>query len=80
MIGYGVFTDEGMHIGKLGDILWLPANDAYVINDGNREFLIPIIPEIVKSIDYSQRAVLITPTPEAVLPKFDMGPNIPGHS
>ena len=38
MIGYGVFTDEGMHIGKLGDILWLPANDAYVINDGNREF------------------------------------------
>ena len=23
--------------------------------------LIPIIPEIVKSIDYSQRAVLITP-------------------
>ena len=61
LIGYGVFTDEGMHIGKLGDILWLPANDAYVINDGNREFLIPIIPEIVKSIDYSQRAVLITP-------------------
>jgi len=61
LIGYGVFTDEGIHVGRLGEILWLPANDAYVINDGDREFLIPIIPEIVKSIDYPQRAVLITP-------------------
>ena len=61
MIGYRVFTDEGIHVGKLGEILWLPANDAYVINNGNREFLIPIIPEIVKDIDYSQRAVVITP-------------------
>tara|TARA_X000001036_G_scaffold343084_1_gene322638 strand:- start:1363 stop:1863 length:501 start_codon:yes stop_codon:yes gene_type:complete len=61
LIGYGVFTNEGMRIGRLGEILWLPANDAYVINDGDKEFLIPIIPEIVKSIDYSQKAVLITP-------------------
>ena len=61
LIGYGVFTDEGIHVGRLGEILWLPANDAYVITDGDREFLIPIIPEIVKCIDYPQRAVLITP-------------------
>ena len=61
LILYRVFTDEGIHVGKLGEFLWLPANDAYVINNGNREFLIPIIPEIVKDIDYSQRAVVITP-------------------
>ena len=61
LIGYIVFTDEGVPVGKLGEILWLPANDAYVINDGDREFLIPIIPEIVKDIDYSQKAVVINP-------------------
>ena len=61
LIGYRVFTDEGEPVGKLGEILWLPANDAYVINDGDREFLIPIIPEIVKDIDYSQKAVVINP-------------------
>ena len=61
LIGYRVFTGEGVNVGKLGEILWLPANDAYVIVDGDKEFRIPIIPEIVKSIDHSQRAVLINP-------------------
>jgi 16S rRNA processing protein RimM len=61
LIGYDVVTDSGRLIGELGEILWLPANDAYVIYSGDQEFLIPIIPEIVKEISHTQRAVMITP-------------------
>ena len=61
LIGYDVVTDSGRLIGELGEILWLPANDAYVIYSGDQEFLIPIIPEIVKEIRHPQRAVMITP-------------------
>jgi 16S rRNA processing protein RimM len=61
LIGYDVVTDSGRLIGELGEILWLPANDAYVIYSGDQEFLIPIIPEIVKEISHPQRAVMITP-------------------
>ena len=60
LIGYDVVTDSGRLIGELGEILWLPANDAYVIYSGDQEFLIPIIPEIVKEISHPQRAVMIT--------------------
>ena len=61
LIGYDVVTDSGRLIGELGEILWLPANDAYVIYSGDQEFLIPIIPEIVKEISHTQRVVMITP-------------------
>ena len=61
LIGYDVVTDNGRLIGELGEILWLPANDAYVIYSGDQEFLIPIIPEIVKEISHPQRSVMITP-------------------
>ena len=61
LIGYDVVTDSGRLIGELGEILWLPANDAYVIYSGDQEFLIPIIPEIVKEISHPQRVVMITP-------------------
>ena len=61
LIGYDVVTDSGRLIGELGEILWLPANDAYVIYSGDLEFLIPIIPEIVKEISHPQRAVMISP-------------------
>ena len=61
LIGYDVVTDSGRLIGELGEILWLPANDAYVIYSNDQEFLIPIIPEIVKEIRHPQRAVMITP-------------------
>ena len=59
LIGYDVVTDSGRLIGELGEILWLPANDAYVIYSGDQEFIIPIIPEIVKEISHPLRAVMI---------------------
>lgn len=61
LIGYMVVTDIGEIVGELIEILWLPVNDIYVIRNNEREILIPVIPEVVKSIYHDERAIEITP-------------------
>lgn len=61
LIGYTVITESSNVVGTLLDILWLPANDVYVIMDGKEEKLIPVIDEIVKGIDHHLRVIIISP-------------------
>ena len=59
LIGFKVVTDIGNKIGTLKDVMWLPANDVYVVFNGSKELLIPIIPEIVISLDYENKEIII---------------------
>ena len=59
LIGFEVITDNGSKIGDLIDVMWLPANDVYVVFNGEKEILIPIIPEIVRSINYENEEIII---------------------
>ncbi len=61
LIGYTVVTDIGEIVGELIEILWLPGNDIYVIRNKEREILIPVIPEVIKSIFHDEFAIEITP-------------------
>ncbi|RMF07269.1 MAG: 16S rRNA processing protein RimM [Candidatus Neomarinimicrobiota bacterium] len=61
LIGSMVMTDSGVYIGELTEILWLPANDVYVIRQGTKEVLIPVIPEIVKEVDLDEGVIVIHP-------------------
>ena len=59
LIGFEIITDSGDKIGDLIDVMWLPANDVYVVFNGKKEILIPIIPEIVRSINYENEEIII---------------------
>ena len=59
LIGFRVVTDTGINVGVLKDVMWLPANDVYVVFNGKKELLIPIIPEIILSLDYKNKKILI---------------------
>ena len=61
LIGYQVVTDTGEKVGELIEILWLPVNDIYVIRNQDREILIPVIPEVIKTIVHEQKVIRITP-------------------
>lgn len=61
LLGFDVVTDMGISVGILSDVVWLPTNDAYLINDGEREFLIPVIPEVVKGVNFDAKRIIITP-------------------
>ena len=60
LIGFKVVTDIGIKVGVLKDVMWLPANDVYVVFNGSKELLIPIVPEIVLSLDYENKEIIIS--------------------
>ena len=59
LIGFDVVTDTDDSLGELKDVMWLPANDVYVVFNGVRELLIPIVNEVVLSVDYDKKEILI---------------------
>ena len=60
LIGFKVVTDIGIEAGVLKDVMWLPANDVYVVFNGAKELLIPIVPEIVLSVDHKNKEIIIS--------------------
>ena len=61
LIGASVITDNGEPIGKLVDMMSLPAHDVYVISRGKKEILIPVVPEIIREVDFKMGLITISP-------------------
>ena len=59
LIGFDLVTDTGDYVGELKDVMWLPANDVYVVFNGEKELLIPIVNEVVLSVEYDKKEILI---------------------
>ncbi len=51
LIGLAVETASGQALGRITEILQTGANDVYVVNDGQREVLLPAIEPVIRSID-----------------------------
>jgi len=64
--GCQVVTDDGREVGRVTGIEHAPAQDLWVVADGERERLIPAVPEIVTEVDLAGRRVVIRP-PEGLL-------------
>ncbi len=54
-------ADTDFVYGKITDVMQTGANDVYVINGINREYLIPAIPEVVISTDIDGNIMTIRP-------------------
>jgi len=52
IIGLPVYTEDGAELGKLTEVMSMPASDIYVVagTDG-QEHMIPGVPEFIKKID-----------------------------
>ena len=60
LIGLSVYdTASEAVVGTIADVLNLPANDAYVVRDGELEFLIPVVHEFVLNVDLPARRVTV---------------------
>ncbi len=58
LIGASVVTETGEALGKLTDVLEMPAHNVYVVT-GEREILIPAVPEFVLKTDASAGVVTV---------------------
>ena len=62
-IGCEVFLTDGSRIGTIEEIFSTGAHDIWVVRDGEREVLVPVIEDVVKAMDFAARRVTIEPIP-----------------
>ena len=62
IIGCEVVTDAGRTLGKVTDVLQAGANDVYTVKaEDGKEYLIPVIDDVVREIDVESKKIIITP-------------------
>ncbi len=62
LLGCCVTTDQGRELGKIRDIIKTGSNDVYVVEDeGGKQVLIPVINEVVLSVDIEEKKIVIKP-------------------
>ncbi len=59
VIGFSVETESGKKAGTLKDVMWLPANDVYVILKDGKELLVPVLDEFIISLNMDNKKLII---------------------
>ena len=61
--GFRVETNDGRALGEVVETFATGANDVWVVRGGGRVYLIPVIADVVRSIDRKARHIVIEPLP-----------------
>ena len=61
LLNWKVISISKSYIGRLVDIMWCPANDIYIIKNHDKEYLIPVVDEFIKEINYKNKEIVISP-------------------
>ena len=61
--GCRVVTEDGREVGRVAGIEETAGHDLWLVRDGDREHLIPAVPEIVREVDLMERRVVLSPPP-----------------
>ena len=61
LVGYEILLQTGDPVGLILEVWALPANDVLKVDHNGKEALIPLIDQVVKSIDHHSRTVVIVP-------------------
>ena len=63
VIGCEAFLTDGSRLGTIEEVFSTGANDVWVVRDGKREVLVPVIEDVVKATDFAARRVTIEAIP-----------------
>jgi 16S rRNA processing protein RimM len=62
LIGMDVVTTDALQVGKVHDILDLPAHPVYVVaRDGRPDVMIPAVPAFITEVDTEARRITVAP-------------------
>ncbi len=59
LLGCKVYDEEGTCFGEVKDVLQTGANDVYVVSDGQREVLFPVIPQCILNVDIEKGEIKV---------------------
>lgn len=68
LLGMTVVTTAGVEIGTVAEVMPVASSDICVVRDGQREYLIPLIADVVKQLNREQRRLVIDPLPGLLEP------------
>jgi len=63
LVGMNVVTVDGSALGRIVEVLTTGANDVCSVRGSGREYLIPMIADVIRSIDRDSRTMVIEPLP-----------------
>lgn len=63
LIGCKVIDTNNFEYGKISDVIQTPSNDVYWVK-GNKEILVPVLKEVVLTIDIENSLIIIKPSGE----------------
>lgn len=63
LVGLSVVTEDGDALGTLEEVLGLPANDVFVVRGPRGEILLPVIDDVVRSVDRDAGTVTVNLLP-----------------
>lgn len=66
LIGLEVITHDGAHLGTLKEIIETGSNDVYVVQGGEKEYLIPALDDVIGKIDLETKTMTVSP-PDGLL-------------
>ena len=59
VLGLTVETEDGAALGLLHEVLVTGSNDVYVVHDGTREVLIPVLKDVIRRVDLAERKMIV---------------------
>ena len=59
ILNFNVIDESGNLLGHIIDVMWLPNHDAYIIEKESKEYIIPIVPEVIQKVDYNNCSIII---------------------
>lgn len=62
-LGCEVALADGRIIGTIEEVFFNGANDVWVVRDGRKEILVPVIADVVKAADFAARRVTVEAVP-----------------
>jgi 16S rRNA processing protein RimM len=63
LIGFAVDTTDGRALGTIAETMHNGLHDVWTVRDGDREWLIPVVADVVRTIDRDRRHVVVEPLP-----------------
>lgn len=59
IVGLDVYDEDGVYLGKVGDVLRTGSNDVFVVRQGSREILLPVIEDVIRAIEPRARRIVV---------------------
>lgn len=63
LLGFVVETVGGDRVGQVAGTMTTGLHDVWIVREGEREHLLPVVAEVVREIDRAGRRIVITPLP-----------------